>query len=244
MKKNILLALLCSTSIVWAHDDHWGYEGDLAPQNWGTMNNAHLCSIGQRQSPIDIFDSVADQKLPLIHFHYNPSYITKIVDNGHSLQFNVKQGSTITYNNKVYTLMQFHVHEPAEHTIDGIRYPLELHFVHQAKDGSTLVMAVLVKEGLTNSYFEKLSLYRNLAKAESADVEITLNPENLLPQDKTYYTYQGSLTTPPCTESVIWIVFKQPITMSPTQIQSLALHLPKNNNRPLQPLNGRIVTHN
>ncbi|MDF7675700.1 carbonic anhydrase family protein [Neisseriaceae bacterium ESL0693] len=244
MKKSVLLSLILAANLAWADGSHWGYDGDLSPENWGTMEDAKTCSSGQKQSPIDILNSVEDQKLPAISFNYGAGHLTNIVDNGHSLQFNFQKGNHITYNDKEYTLVQFHAHEDAEHTIEGVRYPLELHFVHQAEDGSILVIAVFVKEGADNSYFEKLSAFKDLAKAGSLDTDIAFNPEELYPTDKAYYTYSGSLTTPPCSEPVTWILFKQPITMSVAEIEDIAKHLPKHNNRPIQPLNDRVISNN
>ena len=210
----------------------------------GKIADAQTCSTGKTQSPIDIFDSKTNHKLPPLKFDYRHADIKQIVDNGHSLQFNFDSNSNLTYNNKTYTLVQFHAHEPAEHTINGIRYPLELHFVHQAADHSNLVVAVFVQEGQQNSYFEKLSVFKKLAKNGSENTDILFNPEHLYPHNHSYYRYTGSLTTPPCSEPVTWILFRQPITLSKAEIAEIAQYLPKNNNRPVQPLNNRIIENN
>ena len=210
----------------------------------GKIADAQTCSTGKTQSPIDIFDSKTNHKLPPLKFDYRHADIKQIVDNGHSLQFNFDSSSNPTYNNKTYTLVQFHAHEPAEHTINGIRYPLELHFVHQAADHSNLVVAVFVQEGQQNSYFEKLSVFKKLAKNGSENTDILFNPEHLYPHNHSYYRYTGSLTTPPCSEPVTWILFRQPITLSKAEIAEIAQYLPKNNNRPVQPLNNRIIENN
>ncbi|WP_144340432.1 carbonic anhydrase family protein, partial [Snodgrassella alvi] len=122
--------------------------------------------------------------------------------------------------------------------------PLELHFVHQAADHSNLVVAVFVQEGQQNSYFEKLSVFKKLAKNGSENTDIIFNPEHLYPHNHSYYRYTGSLTTPPCSEPVTWILFRQPITLSKAEIAEIAKYLPKNNNRPVQPLNNRIIENN
>ncbi|PIT54170.1 hypothetical protein BHC44_04875 [Snodgrassella alvi] len=227
-----------------AEHTHWGYQGDNAPENWGKMADAQTCTTGKTQSPIDIFASKTNQKLPKLKFNYRHADIKQIVDNGHSLQFNFGSNSTLTHNNKTYTLVQFHAHEPAEHTINGIRYPLELHFVHQSADHSNLVVAVFVEEGKENSYFEKLSVFKKLAKNGSENTDIIFNPAHLYPQQHKYYRYTGSLTTPPCSEPVIWILFRQPISLSKAEIEEISHYLPKNNNRPIQPLNNRIIENN
>ncbi|WP_370387710.1 carbonic anhydrase [Snodgrassella alvi] len=245
MKKSILgLCLTLGLASSAMAQTHWGYQGDYAPENWGKMSDAQTCSTGKTQSPIDIFDSKTNHKLPPLKFDYRHADIKQIVDNGHSLQFNFDSNSNLTYNNKTYTLVQFHAHEPAEHTINGIRYPLELHFVHQAADHSNLVVAVFVQEGQQNSYFEKLSVFKKLAKNGSENTDILFNPEHLYPHNHSYYRYTGSLTTPPCSEPVTWILFRQPITLSKAEIAEIAQYLPKNNNRPVQPLNNRIIENN
>lgn len=160
------------------------------------MADAQTCFTGKTQSPIDIFDSKTNHKLPPLKFDYRHADIKQIVNNGHSLQFNFDSNSNLTYNNKTYTLVQFHAHAPAEHTINGIRYPLELHFVHQAADHSNLVVAVFVQEGQQNFYFEKLSVFKKLAKNGSENTDIIFNPEHLYPHNHSYYRYTGSLTTP------------------------------------------------
>lgn len=245
MRKSILgLCLTLGLAGSAMAQTHWGYQGDYAPENWGKMSDAQTCSTGKTQSPIDIFDSRTNHKLPPLKFDYRHADIKQIVDNGHSLQFNFDSNSHLTYNNKTYTLVQFHAHEPAEHTINGIRYPLELHFVHQAADHSNLVVAVFVQEGQQNSYFEKLSVFKKLAKNGSENTDILFNPEHLYPHNHSYYRYTGSLTTPPCSEPVTWILFRQPITLSIAEIAEIAQYLPKNNNRPVQPLNNRIIENN
>lgn len=246
MRKNILalcLSLGLATSAM-AEQTHWGYQGDNAPENWGNLPDAQTCASGKTQSPIDIFDGKNNKQLPALKFNYQHADIKQIIDNGHSLQFNFDANSTFSYENKTYKLVQFHAHEPAEHTINGVRYPLELHFVHQAADHSNLVIAVFVQEGKENSYFEKLSVFKQLVKNSSENTDILFNPEHIYPKNHSYYRYTGSLTTPPCSEPVTWILFRQPITLSKDEIEEISHYLPKNNNRPVQPLNNRIIENN
>lgn len=195
------------------------------------MADAQTCSTGKTPSPIDIFDSKTNHKLPPLKFDYRHADIKQIVDNGHSLQFNFDSNSNPTYKNKTYTLVQFHAHEPAEHTINGIRYPLELHFVHQAADHSNLVVAVFVQEGQQNSYFENCLYSKNWLKMVAKIPISIFNPEHLYPHNHSYYRYTGSLTTPLCSEPITWILFRQPITLSKAEI---AQYLPKNNNRTIE----------
>ncbi|MGM5629947.1 carbonic anhydrase family protein [Apibacter raozihei] len=244
MKNKLFLIGCLAFSFVFSQNHHWGYDGEGSPEHWGEMQGGEQCGKGKYQSPINITKSKLDKKLPKIIFNYGSGEIDEIEDNGHSLQFDFKEGSTITYNNKVYTLAQFHAHEESEHKIDGIRYPLELHFVHRAQDGSVLVIAVMVKDGPENSYFEKLDVFKKLGKHSKEETHIVFNPEKMYPKKKSYYTYVGSLTTPPCAENVTWIVFKNPIDMTEQEIDEIADHLPKSNNRPIQPLHDRIILNN
>lgn len=242
MKKIIILSGVLALSFINAQN-HWSYEGKESPEHWEELEGNEKCGQGKTQSPINILSSktVKDKSLKKIDFRYDSGDVEDILDNGHSLQFDFKDGSYINYDHKKYTLLQFHAHEESEHTIDGIRYPLELHFVHKASDGSLLVIGVMVKEGDENSYFEKLKVFKILAKNGKEDTDITFNPEKMYPKNKGYYTYQGSLTTPPCSDNVTWIMFKNPIQMTEDEIKDIARHLPKNNNRPIQPLNQRKI---
>ncbi|WP_292010050.1 carbonic anhydrase family protein [Chryseobacterium sp.] len=222
---------------------HWGYEGSESPEHWGETEGNEKCNKSKAQSPINIPTSaVIAKKATKMEFHYDTGDVKDIIDNGHTLQFDFNEGNYVTHNNKKYFLLQFHAHEESEHTVDGIRYPLELHFVHKALDGSVLVIGVMAKEGLENSYFEKLKVFKNLAKNGKEDTDIIFNPEKMFPHNKAYYTYSGSLTTPPCSDNVTWILFKTPIEMTEDEIKDIANHLPKSNNRPIQPLNGRVVS--
>lgn len=223
--------------------NHWGYEGDEAPEHWGKLPGNEKCNETESQSPVNIVVSKVkhDSDLPKIGFEYRSAYIKDILDNGHSLQFDFKNGSYVVYNHKDYELVQFHAHEESEHTINGIRYPLELHFVHKAMDGAILVIGILVKEGKENSYFEKLSVFKDIAKNGKETTDIVFNPEKMFPKNKAYYTYLGSLTTPPCSDRVKWIVLKNPIEMTEDEIENISKYLPKRNNRPIQPLNGRTI---
>ena len=245
MKKLFLTAGVLALGFVQAQHSEWGYQGAGSPEHWGEIEGAGKCGQSQKQSPINIVTQKvkAGASMNALKFNYNLGDVKDIVDNGHSLQFDFKEGSYITYEGKKYNLYQFHAHEESEHTIDGIRYPLELHFVHIAEDkSSVLVIGVMVKDGEENSYFEKLKVFKTLAKNGKEETDIAFNPEQMYPKNKNFYTYQGSLTTPPCSDNVTWVVFKDPITMSESEIEDIEKHLPKSNNRPVQPLNGRTVS--
>ncbi|WP_407478016.1 carbonic anhydrase [Elizabethkingia anophelis] len=243
MKKILLTSIIFSSGIYCSAQKHWGYEGGESPQHWGEIPGNEKCKDIGSQSPVNIVVSKVKNKasLPVIKFHYNAADVKDIEDNGHSLQFDFKGGSSVEYNQKNYELVQFHAHEESEHTIDGVRYPLELHFVHKAIDGSVLVIGLMVKEGVYNSYFEKLGVFKNISKNSKEETDIKFDPEKMYPRNKAYYTYLGSLTTPPCSDHVTWILFKNPITMTEDEIENIAKYLPKSNDRPVQPLNGREI---
>ncbi len=243
MKKFILGLGVLSAGLTSAQHSDWGYTGDTAPEKWGYIQGAEKCGQSKSQSPINIVNTKVklNGKLPAPKFNYSLGDVKDIVDNGHSLQFDFKEGSYMEFEGTKYMLIQFHAHEESEHTIDGVRYPLELHFVHKSAAGKIIVVGVMVKEGEENSYFEKLKVFKSLAKNAKEDTDIAFDPEKMYPTNKAYYTYEGSLTTPPCSDQVTWIVFKNPITMTEGEIEDVAKHLPKSNNRPVQPINGRVV---
>jgi len=244
MKKLFLTASVLALGFANAQHSDWSYQGTNSPEYWGELEGAGKCGQSKSQSPINIVTKKTKPGASLkdLKFNYNLGDVKDIVDNGHSLQFDFKEGSYITYEGKKFALFQFHAHEESEHTIDGIRYPLELHFVHIAEDkSSVIVIAVMVKEGDENSYFERLKIFKTLDKNGKKDTDIEFNPEEMFPKNKNFYTYHGSLTTPPCSDNVTWIVFKEPIMMSEDEIDEIEDHLPKSNTRPIQPLNGRTV---
>jgi len=243
MKKTLFTIGFLIFGLLANAQKHWSYEGDGAPENWGKLEGGENCGKSKYQSPINIVSRklLPDTSSKKLKFHYESAHVEDIVDNGHSLQFDFKKGSYITYGNKNYYLAQFHAHEESEHTIDGVRYPLELHFVHRSMDGEVLVIGVVVKDGEENSYFEKLQVFKALVNNAREDMDIVFNPEKMYPKHKTYYTYVGSLTTPPCSDNVTWIIFKNPVEMTEYEIEDIAKHLPKSNKRPVQPLNGRKV---
>lgn len=244
MKKVLLTAGILALGLAQAQHSSWGYQGAGSPEHWGELEGAGKCGQSKSQSPINIITKKVktEGNAKDLTFHYALGDVKDIVDTGHSLQFDFKEGSYITYKGQKYNLYQFHAHEESEHTIDGVRYPLELHFVHISEDkSSVIVIGVMVKDGDQNSYFEKLNVFKELAKDGKKDTDIEFNPEKMYPKNKNFYTYHGSLTTPPCSDNVTWIVFKEPITMSEDEIDEIEDHLPKANNRPVQPINGRTV---
>jgi len=224
---------------------HWTYKGETGPEHWVEIEKQSDCD-GKRQSPINIIDVdvVDDNALKPINIFYSSNVkIHEVTNNGHSIQYNFEKGDYITINDEKYELKQIHFHEASEHTINGIRYPLEMHMVHVAKNNKISVLAVLAKEGESSEPFAFLENYLPVKNGETKQINTNFDLNLNLPINKEYYTYGGSLTTPPCTESVSWYIFKAPITISLNQVKQLQELMPLNNYRNEQPVNGRVVKH-
>ena len=229
---------------------HWGYAGDVAPETWGTLSPVYaLCGNGQGQSPIDVNTSSAtgDAKWA---FNYGTSslmlahneHVEDLVDNGHTIQITVEEGSDLTLNGTTYALKQLHFHTPSEHTIDGKHMPMEIHLVHQDSSGKLAVASVLVKEGKSNPNLAKMIEHMPAAPGDTVHVpdHKLILQAHLPPYEKAYH-YVGSLTTPPCSENVQWLVLSEQVTATKEQIEAFASRL-HTNNRPVQQLNTRSVS--
>ncbi|OGQ65027.1 MAG: hypothetical protein A2V21_305595 [Deltaproteobacteria bacterium GWC2_55_46] len=221
------------------HAPHWGYEGEHGPEHWGHMSgDFKACSEGKTQSPIDLANATPAE-LSDIKFNYKASRLNT-VNNGHTVQVNYEEGSSIVVDGSEYNLVQFHFHTPSEHTVDGKSFGNEMHLVHKNALGQLAVVGVLVETGKEHGAYK--AIWSNLpAKAnEKKSVDVSINAADLLPKEKGYFTYSGSLTTPPCSESVKWIVLNAPIQMSEKQIADIQKIMHKNN-RPVQPKNARTL---
>ncbi|MEW6570213.1 MAG: carbonic anhydrase family protein [Nitrospirota bacterium] len=220
---------------------HWGYAGEGAPQYWGTLKPEFaLCGSGMSQSPID-FNKTYKTDLEKIEFSYKDTPL-KIVNNGHTIQVNCEPGSTVTIDGENYELVQFHFHAPSEHTVKGQFYDMELHLVHKNRNGELAVAGAFMKKGQLNKLIQVLwdNIPTEIDK-ENVVSGVSVNASGLLPKDKKYYHYYGSLTTPPCTEGVNWSVLTTPIELSEDQIEKFRTVMGVDNNRPVQPLNKRFV---
>ena len=223
------------------HPKHdWDYGEELGPSQWGDLKPEFApCKTGHRQSPIDIRNpQKAD--LPAIHFDYKGSPL-HIIDNGHTIMVNYAAGSSMSVGGKKYTLKQFHFHRPSEEKIDGKSFDMTVHLVHADEEGKLAVVAVLLQEGEDNPLVRELwsDLPQEKEQEELLD-KIQIDVSRILPSDRSYYTFSGSLTTPPCTEDVTWFVLKHPTTVSAAEINQFS-QLYRNDARPTQPLYDRIV---
>lgn len=230
---------LCCAHGVRAEGPHWSYQGHGGPAEWGELDPAFAtCQLGKLQSPIDIRGAKAAD-LPAIKFDYKPSPL-KVIDNGHSIQVNYAPGSSIDVGGTRYELVQFHFHKPSEEKIDGKAHAMVAHLVHKGADGKLAVVAVLLDDGGTNPTID--TIWKNLPqeKGKEATVNATVDAATLLPADHGYYTFQGSLTTPPCSEDVRWFVLKTPLKIAGSEITAFGKIYPMNA-RPSQPLNGRTL---
>jgi carbonic anhydrase len=219
---------------------HWTYESEEGPTHWGDLDPAYAaCSTGQAQSPIDITNPTHGD-LPDITFAEQTLSPIKIINNGHTIQVNAPAGNTIAFDNVTYELTQFHFHTPSEHEIEGKAQSMELHLVHKDKEGNLVVLGVLLKEGAENAALKPVFANMPPSAGPEQTVDGTVKLNELLPADKSTYRYDGSLTTPPCSEGVKWIVFVQPMDVSKEQHEAFRKLFPENA-RPLQSLNGREV---
>ena len=222
-----------------ARGTHWSYEGDSGPANWSKINvDWAKCGNGSRQSPIDIRDGMKVE-LEQISFDYHPSSFN-VVDNGHTVQVGVSGGNYITVQNRMFELQQFHFHRPSEERINGKAFEMVVHLVHRDAEGRLAVLALLLERGAPQATIQTVWNNLPLEKFETMQPTILLDPAEMLPARRDYYTYMGSQTSPPCSEGVLWLVMKQPVQASPAQMALFSRLYPLNA-RPIQPTNGRII---
>ncbi len=222
---------------------HWSDESDLGPAVWGELAPEFTtCSTGQNQSPIDVDKTVSAKLKPLKTFQRFPA--KDIQHNGHTIQANFKSGNVLAVDGVMYQMKQVHFHAPSENTINGQSFPLEAHFVHTDPKGNLAVLAVMFEEGAENKGLKKLWKQLPKRKGRPKKLKTKVLPGDLLPKKKGYYRYSGSLTTPPCTEGVIWLIKKVTISASKAQIDAFAKVIGHSNNRPVQSLNGRFILGN
>lgn len=232
------------------HDaTHWTYEGEKGPQFWGKLDpEFSLCADGPNQSPIDIAKT-SPASLPKLRANFSPAKLQIVhhehmadeINNGHTIQVNYSEGDTLTIGDSSYELIQFHFHSPSEHTLQGKHYPMEVHFVHKSASGALAVVGVFIEKGAHNAAFDPIWLNLPAQKGVESHFEhVKVNVDDLLPHSHKSYRYDGSLTTPPCSEGVKWIVMQSPIHLSVAQIDWFTSRI-EGNNRPVQPLQHRVT---
>ena len=220
-----------------AGEVHWSYSGDTGPEYWGQLSEEFaLCATGSAQTPIDIAPNAqADVANPVFAYQAGAS---EVINNGHTVQLKAEAANQMTVDGVTYTLLQMHFHAPSEHAIAGVRAPLEMHFVHQAADGTLAVVAVLAQAGAPTPAWDAMVNVLSTAEGQSATTNVDWSA--LLPTNQATYRYLGSLTTPPCSEGVHWMVMQTPVTLSDAQIGAFTQAYAANA-RPLQAVNDREV---
>lgn len=242
MKKNTLFlafSVLLAGSTWASGAAHWGYSGHAAPEYWASISEEYSACAGMNQSPINLTGFIESELMPLSISYKKAGY--EILNNGHAIQINYQPGSQMSVEKGVYELKQFHFHSPSENMIDRKSYPLEAHLVHVDKEGNLAVISVLFDEGEKNAALEKAWEKMPEKVDEKYSFSSSLNAKDILPAVLDYYRFNGSLTTPPCTEGVRWFVIKEPLTASKRQIEKFKRVMHEPNNRPVQPVNARVI---
>jgi len=221
------------------HGVHWGYQGDVGPAYWASLQPEFSACLGKNQSPIDVAAQRVAAEMNPIRFDYEAGGY-EVVNNGHTLQVNMEPGSTIIVDGIRFDLKQFHFHSPSENHIGGKSYPLEAHLVHADEQGSLAVVAIMFEQGKDNAIVGAAWSHAPTRQGTNA-LPSKLSASGLLPEKRAYYRYSGSLTTPPCSEGVRWILLKEPMTVTGDQLAAFRKTVGFSNNRPVQPINARSI---
>jgi carbonic anhydrase len=221
---------------------HWTYEGEEGPEHWSKLSaNNFMCVEGSNQSPIDLQTNVHADLGELVFEYVSPPHSE--THNGHTIQLDVTPGSFLRVpdRNRTFELKQFHFHSPSEHTVNGKSFAMEMHFVHADEDGALAVVGVLFEEGQEHPVLNQLWSFMPENAGESVPLTVKIEDTDLLPPTRDYYYYSGSLTTPPCSEGVSWMVLKNPVEVSAGQIARFKSRVGPVTNRPVQPRNARMI---
>lgn len=230
---------LCAPRGFAEEGQHWSYEGQTGPDKWGGLDKADAaCATGDQQSPIDIAGAIRAQQPPLrINWSKRPD---TIVNNGHTIQLNVGEDNTLVVGDRSFRLTQFHFHHPSEHLVEGNRFAMEAHFVHTAAAGGLAVVGVFMVPGKANAVFNKIISTMPQEEGPPLPSDPAVDPNGLLPDQRTYHHYEGSLTPPPCSQTVDWIVLTDHIEAAEADIERFAKLFPMNA-RPVQELDRRFI---
>lgn len=238
----LVLSLIAQPMMAKESSPHWTYEGSEGPEHWGQLSaDFRMCAEGKNQSPINLVADVHTE-LPRLEFEYYSSSVDEI-NNGHTIQHNIKPGSflRIPSRGQNFELKQFHFHSPSEHRVNGESFAMEIHFVHANSEGALAVVAVLITEGEEHPVLKKLWAFMPENTGDTSVQTIGIEDTDLLPPTREYFTYGGSLTTPPCSEGVKWMVLKTPVEASAEQIGIFKERVGSVTNRPVQPVNARLI---
>lgn len=233
-------ALLISCFTLASEEAHWSYSGDTGPDKWGSLKPEFVaCGEGKNQSPINLMGMVSAEQ-PELKENYSTGG-KHIVNNGHAVQIDVIEGSFVELEGKKYQLLQAHFHAPSEHQIDGKSFAMEAHLVHADADGNMLVIGMLFEEGETDRELDKVWAQVPKEVGKKGPFTMPVDPSKILPENLDHYRYNGSLTTPPCSEGVRWVVLKQIESVSTEQLEKYQSFFEHPTNRPVQPKNARLV---
>ena len=236
-----ILATGCATTTQHSGDNsHWSYTGHEGPESWGTLDPKYsTCDKGVNQSPINLTGFIESDLPPLYLVYKSGGH--EIHNNGHTIQVNYQPGSWFRIDNRVYELKQFHFHSPSENHINDKSYPMEVHLVHADTEGNLAVVAVMFEEGGENETLKKIWSAMPEKTGNKKGLSSVVSVSGLLPGSREYYRFNGSLTTPPCSEGVLWLVMKQPITIAKEQIKQFTDVMNQPTNRPVQSINARPI---
>jgi carbonic anhydrase len=246
--RSLLIALIASCSFVASAQAQWktpwDYAGPRGPEHWSVLDSAYADCAGKAQSPIDIRDAKRAD-LAALQFDYKTGPLKYLINNGKTVRVNYHDapgsGSFLMVDGTRYQLTQFHFHHPSEETVNGKQYEMVAHFMHQSSEGKVVGVAVFLTTGRANAMLQRIWDHMPMTDGKEQEIPgLEIDPSGLLPSDRSYYMYEGSLTAPPCTEGVTWFVLKAPLEISPAQIEAFARLYP-HDVRPAQPLNGRII---
>lgn len=243
MRKFLLLtgmAAMVATTAYAGGSGHWGYSGHEGPEHWGDLSEEFsACSSGKNQSPVNLTGMIEADLKP-ISFSYKNSSLD-VVNNGHTIKAGYSPGSSITVDGHTYNLLQVHWHTPSENHIEGRSFPMEAHFVHADDAGNLAVIAVMYTKGQENTAIAPVWAQMPSKAGETSKASTSVSAMNMLPKNKDYYRFNGSLTTPPCSEGVYWMVMKDSVEASAGQIEKFHSTFHHDTNRPVQALNARPV---
>lgn len=244
MKKSVLSCLLGGVlftfgTAIGAGTTHWSYSGEEGPENWAKLTPEFGACDGRNQTPINLTGFIEAALIP-IKISYQPGG-NEIVNNGHTVQVNYAAGSSITVDGIQFDLKQFHFHAPSENHINGKSYAMEAHLVHADREGNIAVIALMFEEGGENKALSKIWKSMPQNGGEKNALPAPFDIAQLLPSNHDHYRFNGSLTTPPCTEGVRWLVIKKPLSVSKEQVAAFSHIMHHPNNRPLQPVGARLV---